>query len=265
MKKQLEGEPEIVDKISQLKEDISKDKEILSQLVFPELPTGLVFSESLLKKYNEQTEDLSKKVTILDTTISTLNKEKKETEIFLSENSGIPKQCESQGLRVDAIKHELKTIDVVIDAITETSRNLRERVRPSVEAHMQRILPLITAGRYKAVQLSEKYDVSVFDPDAGEFRQKEIFSGGTEDQFLLAVRISFALALLPQGKETHPEFLFLDEPLGSSDEVRREGIMNLTKTILGETFKQIFIISHVAGLEEWANQVIELDNGRVVF
>jgi exonuclease SbcC len=165
---------------------------------------------------------------------------------------------------VRALEQELKTLDLVIEAITKTTEAARQRVKPAVEYFMQQILPAITADRYKAVRLSDDYDVSIFVPDRGEFVQREVFSGGTEDQLLLAARIAFALSLLPRGKHTHPEFLFLDEPLGSSDKVRREGIMNLTRTILKETFQQIFIISHIPGLEEWADNIIELEDGRVV-
>ncbi|MFW9889723.1 MAG: ATP-binding protein, partial [Candidatus Thorarchaeota archaeon] len=154
-------------------------------------------------------------------------------------------------------------LDIIINAISKTSENLRNRVRPNVEAHMQSILPIITDGKYAAVQLTDRYDVKVFSPDAGEFLEKEIFSGGTEDQFLLAARVSFALALLPESKHSQPEFLFLDEPLGSSDEVRRDGIMKLTNTLLSEVFPQIFIISHVSGLEDDVDHVIELVEGQV--
>jgi len=126
------------------------------------------------------------------------------------------------------------------------------------------ILPTITTGRYKAVQLDDDYNFKVWDPDAGEFKVKEVFSGGTEDQFLLSMRLAFALALLPEVKGMHPEFLFLDEPLGSSDEERREGIIQLLNTELSARFKQIFLISHVADLQTEVQNVIRLENGRVV-
>jgi len=128
---------------------------------------------------------------------------------------------------------------------------------------MSQILPVITSGRYKAVQLEDDYTVRVFDPEAGEFRPKEVFSGGTEDQLLLAMRLAFALALIPQAKGRNPEFLFLDEPLGSSDKVRREGILALMHGELSQNFKQIFLISHVGDLEVEADTVIEMENGTV--
>src|SRR3989440_12503617 len=80
---------------------------------------------------------------------------------------------------------------------------------------------------------------------------------------LLAMRLAFALALMPQAKGRNPEFLFLDEPLGSSDKVRREGILALMHKELSENFKQIFLISHVGDLEIEADTIIEMDNGTV--
>jgi exonuclease SbcC len=42
------------------------------------------------------------------------------------------------------------------------------------------------------------FGVQVFDPEVGEYRPRDVFSGGTEDQFLLAIRLAFALALMPE-------------------------------------------------------------------
>jgi DNA repair exonuclease SbcCD ATPase subunit len=45
--------------------------------------------------------------------------------------------------------------------------------------------------------------------------------------------------------------------------VRREGIMNLTQTVLAESFQQIIIISHVEDLEEYIDNIIEVEEGRM--
>src|SRR5205823_229659 len=94
---------------------------------------------------------------------------------------------------------------VFSEELLDEANQLRNRVKPQVERYMGLILPVITSGRYKAVQLEEDYTVRVFDPEAGEFRPKEVFSGGTEDQLLLAMRLAFALALIPQAKGRNPE------------------------------------------------------------
>jgi exonuclease SbcC len=129
---------------------------------------------------------------------------------------------------------------------------------------MASILPALTSSRYRAAILDENYGLQVWDPEAGEYKPRDVYSGGTEDQFLLAMRLAFALALLPEVKGQKPEFVFLDEPLGSSDDVRRSGIVEYLASDLSKKFKQIFVISHVGGLEEYAQNTITLDDGRVV-
>ncbi len=78
---------------------------------------------------------------------------------------------------------------------------------------------------------------------------------------MLAMRLAFALALIPQAKGKSPEFLFLDEPLGSSDRLRRDGILALLKGELAQNFKQIFLVSHVGDLEAEADTIINMENG----
>jgi len=58
--------------------------------------------------------------------------------------------------------------------------------------------------------------------------------------------------------------MFLDEPLGSSDEARREGILNLLNTELSQSFKQIFLVSHISDLDEQVKHIIRLENGEVI-
>lgn len=103
----------------------------------------------------------------------------------------------------------------------------------------------------------------MWDAEAGEYRPREVFSGGTEDQLLLVMRLAFALTLTPEAKGTRPEFLFLDEPLGSSDETRRSEIMQLLKLELAQYFKQIFLVSHVQNLEQNVDHIVRLESGRI--
>ena len=189
--------------------------------------------------------------------------EEPELKQFLEENKDLEEQVDEQKRKVLLLQKQLAVVKYSIKGLEQASESLRNRVKPQVERYMSQILPVITSGRYKAVQLEDDYTVRVFDPEAGEFRPKEVFSGGTEDQLLLAMRLAFALALIPQAKGRNPEFLFLDEPLGSSDKVRREGILALMHGELSENFKQIFLISHVGDLEVEADTIIEMDNGAV--
>jgi exonuclease SbcC len=182
---------------------------------------------------------------------------------LLEENIGLDDQVQTQMKKVMLLEKDCAVVKLSVKGLEQTSESLRNRVKPQVERYMGLILPVITSGKYKAVQLDEDYTVRVFDPEAGEFKPKEVFSGGTEDQLLLAMRLAFALALIPQAKGHNPEFLFLDEPLGSSDRVRREGILALLHQELSQNFKQIFLISHVGDLEAEADTIIQMDNGAI--
>jgi len=123
--------------------------------------------------------------------------------------------------------------------------NLVGRVLPSTEHNLRLLLPQLTAQRYHDAQLAEDYQLTVWDAEAGRFVAKELFSGGTKDQFSLALRLAFALATLPQERGTVPGFLFLDEPLSAFDLPRTEALIALlTEGYIARSFAQIFLISH---------------------
>ncbi|MFB0568804.1 MAG: AAA family ATPase [Nitrososphaeria archaeon] len=233
-------------------------------IIFPELPEGAAFSRDLLRTTGEKRDELnaviSRKATLLEGTRSRIE----EISTYIEQHKDIEGKTEEQRQKVEDLRHRLNVTKLAINGLEKTTEALRDRVRPSVENYMGIILPTITSGRYKAVQLDEQYNLQAYDPEAGEFKSKEVFSGGTEDQLLLSMRLAFALALLPEVKGRHPEFLFLDEPLGSSDEIRRSGIIDLLRSDLSKNFRQIFLISHVGGLDSEFQTAIRLDEGRVV-
>jgi len=263
LQKLLQEEPALEQRLAQAQMDIAQVQKKLRETVLPPLPKGVVFSEELLDEANQLRDSLRDSVSRVKTQIEDSIARTIELKQFLEENEGLGEQVDEQKRKVRLLEKDLAVVKYSVKGLEQTSESLRNRVKPQVERYMGLILPVITSGRYKAVQLEEDYTVRVFDPEAGEFRPKEVFSGGTEDQLLLAMRLAFALALIPQAKGRNPEFLFLDEPLGSSDKVRREGILALMHKELSENFKQIFLISHVGDLEVEADTIIEMDNGTV--
>jgi exonuclease SbcC len=91
-----------------------------------------------------------------------------------------------------------------------------------------------------------------------------VFSGATQDQFSLALRLAFALSTIPSSKGARPGFIFLDEPLSGFDIQRREGLIILLKNDLPKYFEQIIIISHIEQLMEEFPAHIQLEAGRIV-
>ncbi len=263
LKAQLEKGPELKRRLEETEKELSRVREDLSQVRLPDLPDGLVFSEATLleaSKYRDSSNEAVSKVrTQIEESISRQGELRKE----LEENQHLDETVEAQERKVGLLEKDLAVLKYSVKGLEQTAESLRNRVKPQVERYMSLILPAITSGHYKAVELEDDYTVKVFDPEAGEFKPKEVFSGGTEDQVLLAMRLAFALALIPQAKGKSPEFLFLDEPLGSSDRIRREGILTLLRQELAQNFRQIFLVSHVGDLEAEADTIIQMDNGGI--
>lgn len=238
-------------------------KKTAESLALPTLPPGIDFSKEQLKKTTEDKEQVGQRVAGNNTRIEVNERRIAENTLFLTEHRNIKEDVDAQRKLVGQLEFRLKVVRAAKDGIEKAAESRRVRFRPGVETFMGEILPSLTSGRYKAVLLDEDFGVQVFDPEAGEYRPKDVFSGGTEDQFLLAMRLAFALALLPEVKGATSQFLWLDEPLGSSDETRRSGIVEYLSVSLSRLFSQIFIVSHVGGLEDQIPSVIRLENGRI--
>ncbi len=155
-----------------------------------------------------------------------------------------------------------------VEIVSVARRRIVQKVLPATMDYMRRILPALTRDRYHDAQLDpESYKIQVWDERAtngGAFKEKNIFSGGTKDQFSLALRLAFALATLPQERGTAPSFIFLDEPLGSFDDERADALIYLlTEGEIAQAFNQIFLISHVRVDERLFTHRVMLENGRV--
>ncbi len=156
------------------------------------------------------------------------------------------------------------------EILSLTRKRIVQKVLPATMDYMRRILPPLTQDRYHDAQLDEDtYRIQVWDERAGQggaFKEKNIFSGGTRDQFSLALRLAFALATMPHERGSAPSFIFLDEPLSSFDEERAEALIYLlTEGEIAQAFDQIFLISHVHVDERLFTHRVLLEHGRVAY
>jgi exonuclease SbcC len=156
-------------------------------------------------------------------------------------------------------------LDRAVKLVEATRDSIIGGVKQSIELQMSRFLPALTDNRYSTVQIDEnEYKIRVWDREARGWREKGVFSGGTQDQFSLALRLSFALSTIPENRGARPGFIFLDEPLSSFDPQRRNGFVRLLTGQLSNNFPQIIIVSHIEQLQEEFANLIQLDSGRVV-
>ena len=143
------------------------------------------------------------------------------------------------------IENDEKLLNFVTDQFKKISFNLRERVLPQAEIEINRMLPLITNNRYSNFEISEDLKFTVYVKEANGFKQRDLFSGGTQDQFLIALRLAFTKSILDSRIRADEYAFFMDEPISSSDQKRKAGIFELLDVPqVKQTFKQTFIIAH---------------------
>jgi DNA repair exonuclease SbcCD ATPase subunit len=160
--------------------------------------------------------------------------------------------------------------------LRETHDRIARRVLPITERNMQPLLQQLTGGRYRDVRLTPEdkagqpeemdYRIRVWDPAAGRYVAKNLFSGGTRDQCSLALRLAFALATLPQELGVAPGFIFLDEPLSAFDSLRAQALVELITTgTIAQQFNQVILISHQHAFDREAfHYHVRMDAGQII-
>ena len=167
-------------------------------------------------------------------------------------------QKEDEVFEIESMRKSAKLLETTRDGIVSG-------VKKHVEKYMMQFLPSLTDNRYNMAKIDEEnYRIQVYDREARRWREKGVFSGATQDQFSLALRLAFALSIIPSAMGVRPGFIFLDEPLSGFDAQRRDGLINLLKGDLSRYFEQIIIISHLEQLREEFPHSMQLEEGRIL-
>ena len=156
-----------------------------------------------------------------------------------------PLELEEMERALRELEQELAARKRGQEIVSLTRQRMISKVLPNTIDNMCVLLPMLTGERYRYAELTPEYRLQVWDERKRAFVEKTLFSGGTQDQFSLALRLGFALAALPRELGTSPGFLFLDEPLSSFDRDRTQALVGLLTTGQVATFfRQVFLISH---------------------
>jgi exonuclease SbcC len=144
---------------------------------------------------------------------------------------------------VQTSREKIQLLKLVNSQLSETSKELRNKVLPHARLIINQILPTLTSDRYSDFEITEDLKFKVHSREAGGYKEREIFSGGTQDQFLIALRLAFTQSILDSRVMADKYSLLMDECTSSSDEVRKQGIFEVLDA-MKQTFSQIFIIAH---------------------
>ena len=141
------------------------------------------------------------------------------------------------------------------EILNRLEQHVGSNSRPAIEAVASATLDQLSEGRFPSLTLTRDFEPRVF--DGGDYRPVSELSGGEADLVAISLRLALADVVSVQaGSEIG--FLILDEVLGSLDSSRREATLNTIRS-LRDRFGQVWMISHVQGLDDFADRVIDID------
>ena len=137
--------------------------------------------------------------------------------------------------------------------LNRVETEIANQIIPSIETTLMELLTIMSEGKFQEVKVDSEYNIAV--KIDGEYRNLIELSGGEQDLLALAMRLSLA-NIVKDHAGTSPGFIILDECLGSQDQSRRNGIISGLRN-LRNIYKQIFLISHIPGIEDSVDRIIE--------
>lgn len=152
-------------------------------------------------------------------------------------------------------EHRARVAAMAAQLLEDVEAHLATRIRPALEGSIAERLSVLSEGRFDAVSVDDDYNITV--ADDGRFRPISEFSGGEADLIALAVRLALAGVVCERHGAGGAGFLILDECFGSQDRGRQEAILSALRN-LRSVYGQILLISHVGGLEDAADTVIDV-------
>ena len=145
---------------------------------------------------------------------------------------------------------EAARMDEMDALFTRFFKSLTARARPMLETEASALVRELTDNRYERIEFDENFRVRLLDRFDDSYAIDR-FSGGEADVASLSARVALSKIIASRGGATTLGFLILDEVFGSLDAGRRNNVL-LALERLKRAFGQIFIISHVAEVQESA-------------
>jgi exonuclease SbcC len=155
-------------------------------------------------------------------------------------------------------QHQLNALNNANAAtlLLDVSEKLSQEIRPLLEASVSNLLATMSNGRFSSIKLSEEYEITVLDDE--KYHELAELSGGEIDLVALALRLALAEVVSSRHGSGGAGFLILDECFASQDQERRSTILSALRN-LKASYHQIFLVSHVENMEDYVDQVININ------
>ncbi len=183
---------------------------------------------------NQQSDELHDKITRLDREIEDIQARQKEAvdlEIIIDNMEG----------PLDEHRQRVKVREMALSLAKGTCSNIYNNFNQILSKYSAMIMPKLTEGRYKQIQIDDQLHIRVFATEKNDFADLDELSSGTQRQIMLAVRLAISKALVEAGQHGR-QFLILDEPFAFFD---RERIRNTIKALpeLDKNITQFLILT----------------------
>jgi exonuclease SbcC len=239
----------------------------------PEVEKALQAARQLGEEAEATAEELRRKITALnfdeaayEASVERVTTAEERLSTLRDAREGLGGVWKDADHRIERAKTELKRLDddrklanekaaaasrmdEMDGLFTEFFRSLTARARPMLEVEASNFVRELTDGRYERMEFDDNYRVRLLDRFEDSY-SIERFSGGESDVASLCARVALSRIVASRGGNTLG-FLVLDEVFGSLDAGRRNNVL-LALERLKRSFGQIFIISHVAEVQESA-------------
>ena len=255
LKESIQSKGKLEDRKSKLFEEIKGIEDKIIELK-KKLPS-IDYSDENLKQAEIRKDELDEAIRRIEGDIKDFRGQLKSIEPDLKKRPKVKEELLELQKSIEELAQKVRIYRELESVFKETSGNIRKRLGPQIEAYFSWILPKITNNRYKKVRIDSDFNIQAFSEEKHDYVDLGVLSGGTSDQLLISLRLAFAKALTPASGQYSTQFLFLDEPLSSFDPNRRSSFLEFLRS-LETSFQQIFVISHLAGLENYMDNHIKI-------
>ncbi len=130
--------------------------------------------------------------------------------------------------------------------------DLNAAMRPELSEIASGLISDLTDARYTELDLDDRYKVQLLE----EGVPKPVISGGEEDLAFLVLRLAVSQMIADRAGQRF-SLLVLDEVFGSLDDVRRQAVVSLLRS-LDDRFEQVIVITHIDGVKDGLDRVISV-------